>query len=178
MYGLLGLPYISVTVNTVTCSALQFLLHADMRQHRRCRCSRLRLKRRRPFLLKVWPALVLLLFPSTVAAEESSLLEGWNDVWLFRFLVNMLGYSTIIIPGYLLISYFKRTNYLETGSGVCFPFIKTCVFGSESKTGLLDDVSVSTRNEGDSGSSVKQVIKLIFCAAGLQVGIIPKSYRH
>ncbi|KAE8286650.1 Adenosine 3'-phospho 5'-phosphosulfate transporter 1 [Larimichthys crocea] len=124
------------------------------------------------FSWRVWPALVLLLFPSTVAAEESSLLEGWNDVWLFRFLVNMLGYSTIIIPGYLLISYFKRTNYLETGSGVCFPFIKTCVFGSESKTGLLDDVSVSTRNEGDSGSSVKQVIKLIFCAAGLQVSYL------
>lgn len=66
---------------------------------------------------RVWPALVLLLFPSTVAAEES-LLEGWHDVWLFRFLVNMLGYSTIIIPGYFLISYFKRTNYLETGLGL------------------------------------------------------------
>lgn len=71
------------------------------------------------FPCRVWPALVLLLFPSTVAAEESSLLEGWNDVWLFRFLVNMLGYSTIIIPGYLLISYFKRTNYLETGLCQC-----------------------------------------------------------
>lgn len=67
------------------------------------------------YFCRVWPALVLLLFPSTVAAEGSSLLEGWHDVWLFRFLVNMLGYSTIIIPGYLLISYFKRSNYLETG---------------------------------------------------------------
>lgn len=67
---------------------------------------------------RVWPALLLLLFPSTVAAEESSLLEGWQDVWFFRFLVNMLGYSTIIIPGYLLISYFKRINYLETGLGL------------------------------------------------------------
>lgn len=66
---------------------------------------------------RIWPALVLLLFPSTVTAEEPSLLDGWHDVWLFRFLVNMLGYSTIIIPGYLLISYFKRTNYAETGSG-------------------------------------------------------------
>lgn len=65
---------------------------------------------------RAWPALVLLLFHS-VAAEESSLLEGWHEVWLFRFLVNVLGYSTIIIPGYLLISYFKRTNYLETGLG-------------------------------------------------------------
>ncbi|XP_010774802.1 adenosine 3'-phospho 5'-phosphosulfate transporter 1-like [Notothenia coriiceps] len=128
------------------------------------------------FSWRVWPALVLLLLPSPVAAEEASLLEGWHDVWLFRFLVNVLGYSTIIIPGYFLISYFKRTNYLETGSGICFPLIKTCVFGSEAKTGLLDDVSVTPRNEADSGLSVKQVVKLIFCAAGLQVGILLKVH--
>lgn len=65
-------------------------------------------------------ALLMLLIPSIVAAEESSLLEGWHDVWPLRFLVNILGYSTIIIPGYFLISYFKRTNYLETGLGLCY----------------------------------------------------------
>ncbi|XP_065819515.1 adenosine 3'-phospho 5'-phosphosulfate transporter 1 [Labrus bergylta] len=124
------------------------------------------------FSWRVWLALVLLLFPSTAAADESSLLEGWHDVWFFRFLVNILGYSTIIIPGYFLISYFKRTNYLDTGSGICFPVIKSCVFGSEAKSGLLDDVSVGSRNEGHSGSSVRQVIKLIFCAAGLQVSYL------
>ncbi|XP_053300528.1 adenosine 3'-phospho 5'-phosphosulfate transporter 1 [Pleuronectes platessa] len=116
--------------------------------------------------------LVLLLFPSTVAAEESSMLEGWTDVWFFRFLINVLGYSTIIIPGYLLICYFKRTKYLETGSGICHPLIRTCVFGNEAKTGLLDDVSVAPRNEGDSGSSLKQGVKLVFCAAGLQASYL------
>lgn len=125
------------------------------------------------FSWRVCPALVLLLFPCPVAAdEESSLLEGWRDVWLFRFLVNVLGYSTIIIPGYLLISYFKRINYLETGQGICFPIIKTCVFGSEAKTGLLDDVPVAPRHEGDSGSPVRQAVKLIFCAAGLQASYL------
>uniref|UniRef100_A0A665WK67 Adenosine 3'-phospho 5'-phosphosulfate transporter 1 n=1 Tax=Echeneis naucrates TaxID=173247 RepID=A0A665WK67_ECHNA len=124
------------------------------------------------FQWEVWPALVLLLFPSALAAEESSLLEGWHDVWLFRFLVNIAGYSTIIIPGYFLIRYLKRTNYLETGSGLCYPVIRTCVFGNEGKTGLLDDVTAATRNEGDSGSSVRQAIKLIFCAAGLQVSYL------
>lgn len=64
---------------------------------------------------RIWPALVLLLFPCTVASDESSLLDGWYDVWFFRFLINVLGYSTIIVPGYLLICYFKRINYLETG---------------------------------------------------------------
>ncbi|KAL3979607.1 Ras and EF-hand domain-containing protein [Sarotherodon galilaeus] len=124
------------------------------------------------FSRRIWPALVLLLFPSAVTAEEPSLVDGWHDVWLFRFLVNILGYSTIIIPGYLLISYFKRTNYAETGSGFCFPLIKTCVFGNEAKTSLLDDTSAASRNEADSGSTLKQALKLIFCAAGLQVSYL------
>ncbi|XP_054617945.1 adenosine 3'-phospho 5'-phosphosulfate transporter 1 [Dunckerocampus dactyliophorus] len=123
------------------------------------------------FSWRVWPALVSLLFPSSIAAEEDSLLlDGWRDVWIFRFLVNMLGYSTIIIPGFLLISYLKRTNYLETGSGFFYPIIKTCVFGTEA--GLPDNLSVTSRNEGDSGSSLRQAIRLIFCAAGLQASYL------
>ncbi|XP_077409590.1 adenosine 3'-phospho 5'-phosphosulfate transporter 1 [Vanacampus margaritifer] len=125
------------------------------------------------FSRRVCPALVLLLLPSAVTTqEESSLLDGWRDVWLFRFLVNVLGYSTIIIPGYLLIRYFRRTNYLDTGSGLFYPVIKACVFGTEAKTGLLDDVSVISRNEGDSGSSLRQAVRLLFCAAGLQASYL------
>lgn len=48
-------------------------------------------------------------------AEDSSLFLGWQDVWIFRLFLNVLGYATIIIPGYFLIGYFKRINYLETG---------------------------------------------------------------
>ncbi|XP_008395711.1 adenosine 3'-phospho 5'-phosphosulfate transporter 1 [Poecilia reticulata] len=124
------------------------------------------------FSWRVWPALVYLLFPCAVIAEDSSLLNSWHDVWFFRFLVNMLGYATIIIPGYFLISYFKRSNYLDRGSGLCYPLIKTCVFGGEDKSSLLDDVPVSSRNEPDSGSSVKQALKLMFCAAGLQASYL------
>lgn len=62
---------------------------------------------------------MLILLPSTLAADkESSLLQDWHDVWLFRFFLNVLGYATIIIPGYFLIGYFKRINYLETGVDV------------------------------------------------------------
>ncbi|XP_061742875.1 adenosine 3'-phospho 5'-phosphosulfate transporter 1 [Nerophis ophidion] len=124
-----------------------------------------------PFSWRVWPALVLLLLPGAVASEEvPSLLDGWREVWFLRFLVNLLGYSTIIIPGFLLVRYFKRANYLETGSGVFYPIIKTCVFGTEA--GLLDDASVTSRSEGDSVSSLRQTFRLIFCAAGLQASYL------
>uniref|UniRef100_A0A672PNN0 Adenosine 3'-phospho 5'-phosphosulfate transporter 1 n=1 Tax=Sinocyclocheilus grahami TaxID=75366 RepID=A0A672PNN0_SINGR len=115
----------------------------------------------------------LCVLPSVFAdAEDASLLGGWQDVWLFRLFLNVLGYATIIIPGYFLISYFKRINYLETGRGLCFPVIKTCVFGNESKTGLLDDASPAARNESESSSSAPQAVKLFFCAAGLQASYL------
>lgn len=60
-----------------------------------------------------------------------------------------------------------------SGSGFLYPFIKTCVFGIEAKTGLTDEGSVPSRNEVDSGSTTRQAIKLILCSAGLQVGILP-----
>ncbi|XP_026146271.1 adenosine 3'-phospho 5'-phosphosulfate transporter 1 [Carassius auratus] len=115
----------------------------------------------------------LCVLPSVFAdAEDASLLGGWQDVWLFRLFLNVLGYATIIIPGYFLISYFKRINYLETGRGLCFPLIKTCVFGNEAKTALLDDVSPAVRNESESSSSARQAVKLLFCAAGLQASYL------
>ncbi|XP_059354138.1 adenosine 3'-phospho 5'-phosphosulfate transporter 1 [Carassius carassius] len=111
--------------------------------------------------------------PSVLAdADDASLLGGWQDVWLFRLFLNVLGYATIIIPGYFLISYFKRNNYLETGRGLCFPLIKTCVFGSEAKTALLDDASSAVRNESESSSSAQQAVKLLFCAVGLQASYL------
>lgn len=57
------------------------------------------------------------------------------------------------------------------GSGTCYPAIKACVYGSEVKIGHLDDVSFASRSDGDSGSTFKQTIKLLFCAAGLQVRV-------
>lgn len=67
-----------------------------------------------PFSLCLCAALCVL--PAVRAdAEDASLLGGWQDVWVFRLFLNVLGYATIIIPGYFLISYFKRINYLETG---------------------------------------------------------------
>uniref|UniRef100_A0A3B4AST7 Adenosine 3'-phospho 5'-phosphosulfate transporter 1 n=1 Tax=Periophthalmus magnuspinnatus TaxID=409849 RepID=A0A3B4AST7_9GOBI len=67
---------------------------------------------------------------------------------------------------YLIIS----TSFL--GSGLCFPVIKACVFGNEAKASLIDDVSAPSRNDPDSGSSVKQIIKLLVCAAGLQASYL------
>lgn len=68
-------------------------------------------------LSRVCLALVLAAHPIVAASEEvpEVHLDSWGDFWLFRFLVNAAGYASILVPGFLLIQYFKRKNYLETG---------------------------------------------------------------
>lgn len=47
---------------------------------------------------------------STMADAE----ESYMDFWLIRLAVNLLGYATIFVPGYLLIRYLRKIRYDET----------------------------------------------------------------
>lgn len=66
--------------------------------------------------------------PAMATGEEiaPALQDSWGDFWLFRFFVNAAGYASIVVPGFLLIQYFKRRNYLETGRSGSFPS-STCI---------------------------------------------------
>ncbi|XP_038616867.1 adenosine 3'-phospho 5'-phosphosulfate transporter 1 isoform X2 [Tachyglossus aculeatus] len=99
--------------------------------------------------------------------------DSWEQLWFFRFLVNAAGYASLMVPGYLLIQYFKRRNYLETGRGLCFPLVRTCVFGNEPKA--ADEGPPPPRLDPET-SSLRQAFKLIFCAVGLQERVMTRSY--
>ncbi|XP_059501699.1 adenosine 3'-phospho 5'-phosphosulfate transporter 1 [Stegostoma tigrinum] len=116
--------------------------------------------------------LVLLLVTVPVCAEDAALDGVWSDYWILRFLVNLTGYATIIIPGYLLVQYFRKSDYLETGRGICFPLVKTCVFGSELKAGVQEEPSASSRAETPEPSFTRQTIKLLACVVGLQASYL------
>lgn len=66
-----------------------------------------------------WWAVVVVLatLPSLGAGGETPEAppESWTQLWFFRFLVNAAGYASFMVPGYLLVQYFRRKNYLETG---------------------------------------------------------------
>ncbi|OCT79605.1 hypothetical protein XELAEV_18026413mg [Xenopus laevis] len=123
-----------------------------------------------------WHLLLLILVSvSRVCADktppELPPQDSWGDLWLVRFFLNIAGYGTILLPGYLLIHYFKRKNYLETGRGLCYPVVKSCVFGHESKSSAPEETAAAPRVEGDP-STTQQALKLLFCAAGLQVSYL------
>jgi len=39
--------------------------------------------------------------------------EHWTNFWLLRLLLNLAGYATVIIPGYLLVCYIRKSGYLN-----------------------------------------------------------------
>ncbi|XP_041043719.1 adenosine 3'-phospho 5'-phosphosulfate transporter 1 [Carcharodon carcharias] len=120
-----------------------------------------------------WSSLfALMLVISPASAQDSDLDGAWSDFWILRFFINLAGYTTIILPGYLLVQYFKRKNYLETGRGLCFPLIKTCVFGNELKSGGQEEPAPTSRTEGTESSFTKQTLKLLACVIGLQVSYL------
>ncbi|EHB10885.1 Adenosine 3'-phospho 5'-phosphosulfate transporter 1, partial [Heterocephalus glaber] len=115
-----------------------------------------------------WAVVVLAALPSLGAGRDPEAPpESWTQLWLFRFLVNALGYASFMVPGYLLVQYFRRKNYLETGRGICFPLVKACVFGNEPKAS--DEVPLVPRTETAETTPTWQALKLLFCAVGLQV---------
>lgn len=65
-----------------------------------------------------WAVVVLATLPSLGAGGESPEAppQSWTQLWLFRFLLNVAGYASFMVPGYLLVQYLRRKNYLETGN--------------------------------------------------------------
>lgn len=67
-----------------------------------------------------WAVVVLAALPSLGAGGESPEAppQSWTQLWFFRFFVNAAGYASFMVPGYLLVQYLRRKNYLETGNVV------------------------------------------------------------
>ncbi len=68
---------------------------------------------------------VLVVTPTYISGEPdvtgTSTGGEWKDFWVIRLSMNLLGYMTIVIPGYFLIRYVRQTNYLDR-AGKCFRF--------------------------------------------------------
>ena len=37
----------------------------------------------------------------------------WKDFWVFRLLLNLIGYGTIIVPGYIIIRYLRGGDFIK-----------------------------------------------------------------
>ncbi|KAJ9601154.1 hypothetical protein L9F63_000674, partial [Diploptera punctata] len=103
---------------------------------------------------------------------DTAVLSSFEGSWLFRLSLNILGYATIFVPGFLIYKYVKKSNYLErTGPGCFHNAIRLCLAGPEPVIGAdgLQQVGSQPHVIQQTRSTLQEAVLVIFCFSGLQV---------
>lgn len=97
-----------------------------------------------------------------------------SDNWVENLSWNLLGYATIIIPAAFIIRMLKNSNFNEkSGTGCLFRSVQLCVFGTPQETPSVEEGGIKAKEDTATPSSFsKTTLKLLFCAAGLQVSYL------
>ncbi|XP_058792338.1 adenosine 3'-phospho 5'-phosphosulfate transporter 1 [Phymastichus coffea] len=110
---------------------------------------------------------------SFVGSGENILSSKTYYSWIVRFLLNFLGYSTVLLPGYLIYKYVRISQYLQRrGKGCLSKLVHSCFVGSGDQ-GLLDS---SLPLIGPSRTFYQDTLILIHCFLGLQVSYLTWGY--
>ncbi|XP_067938565.1 adenosine 3'-phospho 5'-phosphosulfate transporter 1-like [Watersipora subatra] len=125
-------------------------------------------------MAKTLPLLLLFLCPVLTYADLVALFvpTDYIDSWIVRLIINLFGYATIVVPGALLIRYFKNQEYDKKNKEGCIPnIITSCVFGnSVDKTNPVKELPTSVPKV--ERTFVQNAGLLTFCFIGLQVSYL------
>ncbi|KAH3851452.1 hypothetical protein DPMN_093934 [Dreissena polymorpha] len=124
--------------------------------------------------------LILNIISPHIFGKESQMLNGQEtlmDLWYVRLFVNLLGYATIFVPGYILIRYLRKVRFDETaGPGFWPQLAKLCVFGKENENHHENSIAGGDKGGGKkttNNTSLSQSAGLLlFCFVGLQVSYL------
>ncbi|BES93840.1 adenosine 3'-phospho 5'-phosphosulfate transporter [Nesidiocoris tenuis] len=102
---------------------------------------------------------------SLLSSGPDEIEEGsFRSTWIHRLVLNLVGYSTILIPGYLVFRYVKLTDYSDRlGGGFLGKIIHACLVGK----GELPDVN-EVNSDNSSRTLRQDALLLSFCFIGLQ----------
>lgn len=107
--------------------------------------------------------------------------DDWKEFWVVRLIINLLGYATIFVPGYLIIRHLRRTRYNESAGPGFFPNLAVlCVFGREQHASSNAEegnaggkgASSSPSSPGADEPFATRALRLIICVIGLQVSYL------
>ena len=115
----------------------------------------------------------LLYLLSTVAQVLVAPAPGTSLPWTLALCLNLLGYATILLPGAAVISYVRKTNYLETAPlSVLQPLVRLLVKGrgaevarEEEGEGLLGGEERAERVVVK--TAAQEGVQVVFCSVGL-----------
>lgn len=95
----------------------------------------------------------------------SQLIDQLNSEygWTLKILVNLFGYSCILVPGLLIFQYTKRTQYLDRcGNGFIPKAVKFCFSGIE-----FDYIDSSHLPKSVNNTAVRDCVLVCYCFVGL-----------
>ncbi|XP_028174515.1 adenosine 3'-phospho 5'-phosphosulfate transporter 1-like [Ostrinia furnacalis] len=97
------------------------------------------------------------------AYEQSGSLMEVEYSWLFRLLLNIGGYATVLLPGFILYKYLDRSNYFDKiGNSTHLSRILHACFGEPTER-LPESIKPTKVEE----STTREGVELAFCFTGL-----------
>ncbi|XP_026736107.1 adenosine 3'-phospho 5'-phosphosulfate transporter 1 isoform X1 [Trichoplusia ni] len=101
------------------------------------------------------------------AYEQSATLSDIEYSWFFRLLLNLVGYSTVLLPMFLLYKYLEKINYFDKLSNTSYTGrVLFACFGDPGER--LPEASKARKEEG----SAREGAELAFCFTGLMAAYL------
>ena len=123
---------------------------------------------------------VLIYILNCLAQTYFAPLPGEDLYWLISLFLNLIGYSTVLLPGYYVIQYVRQSNYLDLGQpSFLQPLVRLCVRGTEADN-IDSEAEPLNEKQSENNESTKSMyhdgLLLIFCAGGLLVSFCSWGY--
>ena len=71
----------------------------------------------------------------TVSFLDTPLKDLKKEYWIASLIYNLISYSAIFLPGFIILKYVAKTQFLETGPKLLSPAIRLC-FGRSGVTSM------------------------------------------
>ncbi|XP_015585237.1 adenosine 3'-phospho 5'-phosphosulfate transporter 1 [Cephus cinctus] len=121
------------------------------------------------------------LIKTLTQSEKEILTSTWshNYSWILRLCLNLLGYATLLLPGYLIYNYVRCSKYLQRGGKGCISKVVHACFLGSGENGLLDSAAYASTSTGTSHAQrtfAQDVLLLTYCFFGLQISYLTWGY--
>ncbi|KAG6446183.1 hypothetical protein O3G_MSEX004288 [Manduca sexta] len=105
------------------------------------------------------------------AYEQSGTLTEAEYSWFFRLLLNLAGYTTVLLPGFVLYKYLHKTNYFDKITNqTCISRVLTTCFGSPPER--LPESLKSREAAAEDDAPAREGLELAFCFTGLMAAYL------
>ncbi|CAD6238369.1 GSCOCG00008449001-RA-CDS [Cotesia congregata] len=114
----------------------------------------------------------------SLTENQHELLNSGSYNWIIRLSLNLLGYTTILLPGYLVYKYVRHSKYLQrAGTGVMSKLVHRCISGG-GESGLLDttDYIPASKASQEQRFIKNETFLLLYCFSGLQISYLTWGY--